>query len=324
MEATSRLLLELYRGARELPVPEFQEQSLELLKSALRFDSAMLGVGEVRPDSGLIIQCVHLHNQPQEMLASYEEIKDRDLAAFEAAQRVGRVCNFNCRDMNSGAALADLMAHSNRYDIQNLLVTTVHDKVLSSVGFLSLWRAKERDRYSEVERLLGEHLMPHLLEAATLNRLLWLNQMTESLITKRGTRAIGDNKGELQTCDPEFVALLRKEWPDWTPPILPSPFMESLRRSPEYRFVGNRISASATAVGEMLFLRAQEKSAVESLTPAELTVSSLVADGLSYKHIAKVLGLSPATVRNELHSVYVKLGVNNKVALAQCIREMRG
>lgn len=46
------------------------------------------------------------------------------------------------------------------------------------------------------------------------------------------------------------------------------------------------------------------------------TVAWLVANGWVIKKIARELGKSPATVRNQLHAAYNKLGVNNKTSLA--------
>ncbi|WP_240201980.1 helix-turn-helix transcriptional regulator [Burkholderia sp. LMG 13014] len=53
-----------------------------------------------------------------------------------------------------------------------------------------------------------------------------------------------------------------------------------------------------------------------SLTPRELTISRLFAQGLTYKAIAKQLSVSPCTVRHHLRSIYTKLEVNNKAQIA--------
>lgn len=322
MEATDRVVLELYRSARELPIPEFQARAIALCKTLLRFDSSMWGVGKWRPAKGLAIQSIHLHNQPEELLPAYEEIKDRDRAAIETARHFGQVCNFHFPDLFCGPRDAPVVAHNRRFEIQNLLVTTVGDPSLSSVGFLSLWRAKERDRYSEDEARRGEVLMPHLLEAGTINRLLWLNQVNGSVLAKRGARAVADLHGRLAACDGAFVELLEKEWPDWLPPVLPPRLTESLRCVPGGRFVGMRIVVTAAVVREMLFVTVRDTSAIEVLSPAERSVASLVGSGLSYKEAARRLGVSPATVRNELHSVYMKLGIANKAALAKSLSEV--
>ena len=63
------------------------------------------------------------------------------------------------------------------------------------------------------------------------------------------------------------------------------------------------IAAPETTGGEPL---------VEPLTPRELQVLSLVADGLSNKAIAASLGVSDETVKFHLGSVFGKLGASNR------------
>jgi DNA-binding CsgD family transcriptional regulator len=320
IDQTSRLLLELYRSARESPIPEFQERALHLFKAVCPFDSALWGVGEIRPHTGLAFHTVHLHNLSEQMLTAYEEVSKNDRVAYEAAQRMGMVCNFNLRELARGPQYADVASFNKRWEMQNLLVGTVHDKPTDSVGFLCLYRTKDRDRYTEDDRLRGETLLPHLLEAGTLNRLISLGQLG-STVTRRGIRAIANPLGYMQTHDVEFFDMLRKEWPDWSPPILPRDLTGALRASPKRRFVGKRITIAASVTNGMLFLLARENAAVERLTPAEIATATMIAEGLSYKDAAKRLSLSPATVRNQLHNVYAKLSVNNKVALARCLYE---
>jgi DNA-binding CsgD family transcriptional regulator len=325
LDQTSRLLLDLYRAARESPIPEFHERALDLLKSRCRFDSAMWGFGEAQRSHRLAFDALHLHNLPEEALASYEEIKDHDLVAFEAfdVRRLGIVCNFNLRDMMPAARYADVASFDARWGLQNLLAETVYDKTMSSIEFIALWRAKEWDRYTEEERLLGEALLPHFIEAGTINRLASLSRMNGAAASRRGTRAIANQGGVLETCDAEFPDMLRKEWPDWSPPSLPGDLVRALRACSERRFVGKRIGVAASLNSGMLFLLAREKGNAEALTKAQLAVATLAAKGLSYKKVARDLGLSPATVRNHLHNAYVKLEVGNRTALARCLDEAR-
>jgi DNA-binding CsgD family transcriptional regulator len=56
-----------------------------------------------------------------------------------------------------------------------------------------------------------------------------------------------------------------------------------------------------------------------SLTPAELNVSALAANGLSNPQIASQLFISRATVKMHLSSVYLKLHVANRTELAAAI-----
>lgn len=61
--------------------------------------------------------------------------------------------------------------------------------------------------------------------------------------------------------------------------------------------------------------------AVADLTPRELQILQLLADGLSPKGVADQLVISPKTVRNHLTKVYEKLGVNSRSqALVEALR----
>lgn len=54
----------------------------------------------------------------------------------------------------------------------------------------------------------------------------------------------------------------------------------------------------------------------DSLTPAELKVVRLVAEGLANKDIARALHLSRFTVETHLKHVFAKLGLSSRAALA--------
>jgi DNA-binding CsgD family transcriptional regulator len=62
--------------------------------------------------------------------------------------------------------------------------------------------------------------------------------------------------------------------------------------------------------------RKRPSSGWGSLTPTELDVVHLVADGLANKEIAEKLFMSPRTVQAHLTHVYAKLGFNSRVQLA--------
>jgi DNA-binding NarL/FixJ family response regulator len=56
----------------------------------------------------------------------------------------------------------------------------------------------------------------------------------------------------------------------------------------------------------------EEDPLVEPLTPREVEVLSLVADGLSNKAVAARLGVSDETVKFHLASIFGKLGASNR------------
>ena len=65
--------------------------------------------------------------------------------------------------------------------------------------------------------------------------------------------------------------------------------------------------------------RKHDVSAVEQLTPQELQVAGLVAEGLTNKDIAAQLFLSSRTVGHHLYKAYPKLGVASRAELADVL-----
>jgi DNA-binding CsgD family transcriptional regulator len=63
--------------------------------------------------------------------------------------------------------------------------------------------------------------------------------------------------------------------------------------------------------------RKRPSSGWDSLTPTELDVIRLVAEGIANKDIAARLFISPRTVQSHLRHVYNKVGLTSRVQLAQ-------
>jgi DNA-binding NarL/FixJ family response regulator len=69
---------------------------------------------------------------------------------------------------------------------------------------------------------------------------------------------------------------------------------------------------SRTRIG---YRRERPMWGVEALTPAELRVARLAADGLSNPEIAATVSVTRGTVECQLHSVFQKLGIDSRLGL---------
>jgi DNA-binding CsgD family transcriptional regulator len=65
--------------------------------------------------------------------------------------------------------------------------------------------------------------------------------------------------------------------------------------------------------------QAPPPAVLDALTPQELRIAGMVADGLSSKRIAARLFLSPRTVEYHLYKIYPKLGIGSRAELARLV-----
>ena len=95
---------------------------------------------------------------------------------------------------------------------------------------------------------------------------------------------------------------LRAELPDGIDVVAEATTLSAARRS------GSAADAYLVAAASV----ADDDPLVEPLTPRELQVLGLVADGLPNKAIAAALGISDETVKFHLGSIFGKLGASNR------------
>jgi DNA-binding CsgD family transcriptional regulator len=96
---------------------------------------------------------------------------------------------------------------------------------------------------------------------------------------------------------------------------------EHLRPAAEqFRLLGTRpweerAEAELRATGETR--RGSDPSTLDDLTPRELQIAGLVAEGLTNRQIAAQLFLSPRTIEYHLGKVFMKLGLASRIELVQ-------
>jgi len=75
------------------------------------------------------------------------------------------------------------------------------------------------------------------------------------------------------------------------------------------------------AIGDvrLLALRQEQPSAISLLSPRELEIARMVAQGYANKTIASVLEISSWTVASHLRRIFIKLQVSSRAAMATCL-----
>lgn len=315
LEELSSILLDLYRGAREQPTDTFQNWAFERIKAVLPFDSALWFSGTLI-DGEATVHSLLLHKQPPELMTDWARCRDKAVFATKVFGSPGTT--FNC--VTSSYFGPELAEHSRRYSIEHILATTSIDPISTLHELISIYRADPDKPFSEKERLLQQNLVPHLAETWHINRLNHLNRLSQPLCSVNSNSAAADIKGILHLIEPSFIRLLLDEWPAWRGPHLPDELIPILEGKDE-RFVGNTLVVRLSKLNDLFLLHGRRKSRVDFLSQRERDVASRFSTGNTHKEIAQALKLSPATVRNHLSAIYLKLGIGNKTELVNILKE---
>ncbi len=313
MDAVLKLLLDLYHGASERPLDEFQDFALDLVKPVLQFDTARWGNAEIR-DGAFVPHAVHLHHDPEESITDWAEFLDIDTFATETAQQLGRAKNIHIPNHYVGQRYAGIRDYAHKYGHENAMALALNPKGSRLLNWVGLYRADPDRQFTGREERLCEALAPHLLTALGINRTICLEKLDASGDWRRPSFAMADRRGMLWYAEPDFNRLIGAEWPAWREPALPKPLVDGIKHAG--RFAGRTLVVTAAPLGRLLLLRARPLSAIDRLTRRERDVALAYSRGHSSKAVARQLGISPATVHHHLRIAYDKLGVDNKASLA--------
>ena len=316
MEALSNLILELYRAARETPVDEFQELAMALVRAQTPFQSAHWGGGELVAE-GLVAHSIHLHNEPSEILDEWAPSnRSSSIVIDTIVANPGHTFIYNTPTLFDSPGDALMRDYTRRYGHLNNMTIATLSKSHPHGQWLSLYRADKHDHFGQADGRMLEQIMPHLVEALEINRLLGHVPSAHADSVMSGARAIARPDGTLYHCGKKFAELVLEIWPDWKSGRLPDELMAAVYPNRESILADHSIAISTSTLGNMLFLNIRRVSLLHRLSRRELEVAKLYGQGQSYKEIGLSLDISPATVRNFLGRIYTKLNIGNKVELA--------
>lgn len=317
------LIIELYRAAQEMPVDEFREFSMGLLKSLVPFDSAMHGSGPLM-QQGMQIQEIYMHNKPIEQLVDYSAIAHADPVLRAARANPGKMIRFHPPTLFAGKEKRHLFDYAKRYEHGNGMSTVHVDHDSPHAQIFGMWRADKDRHFLKQDSWVAAQILPHVLEAHKVNQALAVHRTVKD--ADQSTVAIANPNGMLHFCGAGFRKLLNMEWTEWEGAILPRPLMDGLARTGLDDFCSANIRVTVKGAGEVLFLKASRTSALVpcstispellqnayGLTPAEARVAITLLEVYSAKSVANYLGVSFNTVRTQIKEIYAKLGVNSR------------
>ncbi|WP_040039498.1 helix-turn-helix transcriptional regulator [Noviherbaspirillum autotrophicum] len=332
MKAFARALADLHHIASAASIQEFPAEAMRLLRKWIAFDGAVLGMGRAEPvpQATLEIAEAYVHNRAPCILDDYAEVSAADPITHAFLDGLVAPLRCDCRSLYASRALDALATFSRRHDLHHLMIFGDAPLAQAPARWLVMYRGTALPfSAGDEQRLyaLWLHLdiaisanWHHALERIASDRTAAANSPADSATAVTGAMrralALATKHGAILAADPLFVALMRREWPDFQEISLPQPVLDSFLQRQGYR--GKCIDIQFAGYAGCIACSVKPVAPAR-LSPAENRVAMLFSAGMSQKEVARALGVSEHTVRAQLKSAYAKLGVHDKAELTRYV-----
>lgn len=300
----SDFLLELYHDASECTPDELRLRVLKNLQRFIPFDFGVWGGGWA---DGRLVTDLTVLNQSEAILGDWEAVAVQDAFCDLTLNRLGSTARFD--DVPDYRASLAYNEHWRQFDASHMMATIVGEKTDGYVSFVGLCADNRPVAFSDAERLFKQMLMPHLSQALRMNRELW----TGRAALEHEAIALVDREGWVLCTQGPFDDFARQEWRGGIA-RLPVDMMNALKQRKRWR--GELLDARMSRFGGNYFVHLSTHPTLSGLSPREREVAGLFASGMTNKQVARALGTSPSTVRNQVMRIYEKLGISSKAELA--------
>ncbi|MCB5186630.1 LuxR C-terminal-related transcriptional regulator [Methylobacillus caricis] len=304
------LIGNLYQSAIMESASTFQAVALQQLNQLIGFDRAWWGI--MSPERvGFQLRSSYRHELPQEFEEHWKSVNSDDSLASNVYLKPRTTVHFSYKELHSTPGLQSLNAEQN---IRQALCTSIFLPDKKSFLFISLFRSGRLAKpFSQRDIQVKERLTPHLYSSwrtnlqAEIERMIIPNRLLDA------STAFVDNTGGILCADPMFTQFANELWPNWgTHERLPS---EIWLTTSDH--VAKMLNVDRLGSGGLTRIDITRSTSINKLTPREKQIAFEYSEGRSYKEIAILLKLSPATVRHYLHLIYGKLNINDKAELVR-------
>lgn len=309
--AFSGALLALGELARDAGPEQFLRGSLLILRRCIGFDSAWWGemcpATAVRAPRNLMHASIGLSpdfaREWNQTVAASDSFARASMDSLGVVVREGGGCPDDADEM---AVFVE------RHGLRTIMAITEELPGSGLLFFVCLYRNCPRSPFSDLESMLLQAFCRHLLQ-------FWGYRLADmraaSKAASLASLAISDMQGRLSFLGGGIGRLLWSACEDWQGTMLPARVVDGLSRAPcSIAVAGNRLLLDRSGPLAVLSLVDDATRALR-VSPRELSAAMLYARGHSYKEIARMMGLTPATVRSYLRNAYGNLGVSNKIEL---------
>lgn len=315
LQTFSQSLLRLVSLARNCGPEKFMPVALTTVQAELGFRSVWWGWVNEPEEAGAPprVQLSGSLGLAEGFAEEWAEVADCDQFALGSITAPGSVVRFSA-DATVAPSMP-LQHFAKRHDLFHLMALTAPESTSGMMFFFAAYRGIADAPFSEADAILFGEFAQHLL-------LLTQQMLREVLVPAADDHAEGVGLVSAQG-SPLFLgcslcAQIAMQWPGWDGHALPADLQVQLAAAPCVMPVGSG-TVEIRAHGDRYLLRLTSEQAPALLAPRQRRVAVLYATGCSYKEIARILSLSPATVRTYLRDCYARLGVSNRIALSSAL-----
>lgn len=317
MRAEHALIADIYGAAAGSDFAQFRPGALRLLQRTLAFDRAVWASGDVPTNTMLAVTLVDM---PVPSLSTYaDRWQDRDFVRAAAVASPGRAFrNEDCMPLDDYHRSAIYREYSKPNGIEHALGVVQLAPATQMGELFFLFRERQDQPFAEDECSRAERLTLHLVTAwhqAQLVHALRLATRLQEFMVRPESCALVDAAGLVLAIGSGVAAALRDRHAGWQGPLLPEGLLPLANGQTERLSFGG-LQWLSVASGEHRLVCLADDQEDFGLTVSELRAARLYASGATQRQIARELGKSALTVRNQIASAYQKLGVHSKIALA--------
>ena len=237
--------------------------------------------------------------------------------ARNSMQRLGEAVVYNGAVEDIDTEGDAVSAFCRRHGLYHCLAVTLTFPSSGLLFFISLYRDYPQPSFSRTEAVCLEEYSAHLLNG-------WVQCLRRAHRNRLQDHwdcvALTSTAGRVLYIGKQLSRVLEERFDDWQGTFLPDPLTETLTTPRRIRLKRHLTGLRVQPCGHLASLTLSGIND-SRLSPRELDVAQLYAQGQSYKEVARSLNVTPATVRTYLRQVYTQLGVNNKLELATTLRQ---
>lgn len=237
---------------------------------------------------------------------SWERTADQNQALIQAYDRPGQAACLSAQDAPQTLVHRVLP----RFGIRHALLIVHEDPHTDLLTELCLFRKGRAESFTDAEARTLAALAPVAIGAA--RHALLLARSKPSSPHSHCPTAVVDEGGRLYEAQSAFIDCVARAYPGWRGQRLP---FDPPREPGLHRPSHGPLNIYCEFWADLVLLRVWEKDALDVLTDREKEIACKIAEGWSYKLVARHFDISPSTVSNHATSLYHKLAINNRAEL---------